>query len=129
MSVLFDELHHVRDHLYEKIATVTINTDDSNLDGHVNIVNEQFIKNGNTNKLMLNKEDLIVFHKTLHAPIDLTKQQARCLKLLAQGMSSKEIAKEMNLSFRTVEGLILKMIEKLGCSSSKELISLYLDKP
>ena len=77
----------------------------------------------------LQKRDLIIFHKTSHTPVELTQQQARCLKLLSQGMSAKEIAKTMNISFRTVEGLIAKMIETLGCSSSKELISLYLYKP
>jgi DNA-binding NarL/FixJ family response regulator len=41
----------------------------------------------------------------------------------------KEIARETNVSYRTVEGLIAHMMESLGCSSSKELIALYHDHP
>ena len=69
--------------------------------------------------------DLKFFHKTLHTSVQLGVQQALSLKYLAQGLSAKEIAREMNISFRTVEGTLAKVMELLGCSSSKELIALY----
>ncbi|HFL2714581.1 TPA: shikimate kinase [Legionella pneumophila] len=128
-EIFLEQLHQERDHLYEKMATVAINTDDNKLDEHVAIILEQCTENIEPATLLINREDRIVFHKTLHIPFDLSEQQARCLKLLAQGLSSKQIARELDISFRTVEGVIAKLTEKLGCSSSKELISLYLDKP
>jgi len=51
------------------------------------------------------------------------------VKLLAQGKSSKEIARMMNISYRTVEGYLAQAMEQLGCVSSKELIALYHHKP
>lgn len=36
-------------------------------------------------------------------------------------------AREMQISHRTVESHINKMIEILGCATSKELVSLYHD--
>lgn len=73
-------------------------------------------------------KDLTFFHKIMHTPVQLGAQQALSLKYLAQGLSAKEIAREMNLSFRTVEGTLAKVMELLGCTSSKELIALYHSK-
>lgn len=77
----------------------------------------------------LNEKDMVLFHKSSHLPMRLTGQQAVCVRLLAQGKSSKEIARDINISYRTVEGTLAKTMELLGCSSSKELIVLYHDKP
>ncbi len=77
----------------------------------------------------MEKRDLTQFHKTQHTSVQLTQQQATCLKLVAEGQTSKEIARSMNISFRTVEGYIADLIEKLGCTSSKDLIALYHKKP
>ena len=65
----------------------------------------------------------------MHIPVQLTQQQAICLKFLAQGKSAKKIALDMKISYRTVEGTLAKTMEMLGCSSSKELIAVYHDKP
>ena len=73
----------------------------------------------------MEKKDLTLFHKELHTKVDLSEQQAIYLKLLAQGKTAKEIALETHVSYRTVEGTIAKLMESLGCSSSKELIALY----
>jgi shikimate kinase len=61
--------------------------------------------------------------------VQLSPQQALCLKNLAQGKSAKEIARELHISFRTVEGTLAKLMELLGCASSKALIALYHDRP
>lgn len=61
--------------------------------------------------------------------MQLGTQQALCLKHLAQGKSAKEIARELHISFRTVEGTLAKVMEILGCASSKELIALYHESP
>lgn len=131
-KVFLDRLHHERDNLYTELADVTINSDDSALEEHVSRIitiispNQSF--QFTNQQVQLNERDLILFHKKTHTPTRISDQQATCIKLLAQGKSSKEIAKEMGISYRTVEGHIANVIELLGCSSSKELISLYFDK-
>ena len=120
-------LHEQRDNLYEEYCRLSINGDDGDLDKHVSIILEKLGADTKiSSEISLDKKDLIIFHKTSHTPVQLTEQQAICLKLLTQGKTSKEIARDLNISYRTVEGYIAKMTEILGCSSSKELIALYL---
>lgn len=133
LKAFLDKLHHERDGLYEQVASFSISSDDSALEKHVssiiNVVSETKGAKLRTNQITLDKNDVTVFHKDLHVPIALTYQQAKCLKLLAQGKSAKEIARDMNISYRTAEGYITQMMQLLGCSSSKELIALYHDQP
>lgn len=133
LNTFFDTLHAERDDLFAKIATITIHSDAHTLEKHVaSVINkaEQYGDiNPNTTELTLDKKDVIFFHKSLHVPVHLSEQQAISLKLLAQGKSSKEIAKAMHISHRTVEGTLAKAMELLGCTSSKELIVLYHGQP
>jgi len=128
-----DKLHHERDSLYDQLATLSINSDDGKLENHVMKVTNIILGGDGTlstsSQAILDKDDLIFFHKKLHTPVHLTHQQATCLKYLAQGKSSKEIAKDMHLSHRTIDDYVAKIMELLGCSSSKELIALYYDQP
>ena len=55
----------------------------------------------------------------------LSPQQTKCLSLLIKGMTSREIAAEMQLSHRTIEHYILAMRVKLKCKNIKELIARY----
>lgn len=128
---LFEGMHRERDSVYEKAASITIDSDDSALHQHVStIIKAISLDEYQDNKeIRLERKDLILFHKIRYEPVQLTEQQARCVKLLAQGKSSKEIANKLNISHRTVEEYIAKTIEQLGCSSSKELIALYHDQP
>ena len=50
----------------------------------------------------------------------LTKSQTRCLRLVGQGMSSKEIALETGLSPRTVDQYVNRAASTLGASSRRE---------
>lgn len=130
LKKVLETLHEERDDFYEQIAHLVIDGDDSTLDKHVlNIIKllEVETKLEQPNPLHLEKKELIMFHKKLHTPVHLPEQHAICLKLLASGKSSKEIARVMNISHRTVESYISKAMRLLGCSSSKELISLYRD--
>lgn len=133
LKTFFNKLHNERDSLYEKMAKFSITSDDSALDEHAlriaNILLDDKSTKQRAEKLIVDEKDLTFFHKNLHTPIHLSEQQAICLKLLAQGKTSKEIALEINISYRTVEGYIAKTMEQLGCSNSKELIALYFDKP
>lgn len=51
----------------------------------------------------------------------LTKKQAQCAYLLVSGYTAKYIAKEMNLSFRTIEGYIYEIKNKLQQSLKQKL--------
>jgi shikimate kinase len=133
LQIFLDKLHQERDSLYEQNANFSINSDDSALEKHVssiiNIILEEKDKKNVLKQVRLDKRDTVIFHKNLHIPVMLSDKQAKCLKLLAQGKTSKEIGHHMNVSYRTAEDYIAKMIELVGCSSSKELIALYYDQP
>jgi shikimate kinase len=133
LKAFIDRLHLERDGLYDQVASLTISSDDNALEKHVlrilNTVLDVKYKESIIRPLKLNKKDLTIFHKTEHVPVQLTDQQAACLKLLAQGKAAKEIARTMNISYRTVEDYLAKTMELLGCTSSKELIALYHDQP
>ena len=128
---LLSDLHE-RDHWFMEIAKITVNTDDNALHHHVEAVLKD---TGLESKVIkdvqptLDDSDIILYHHKTHQPVQLTAQQAITLKLLAQGKSAKEIAQVLAISYRTVEGHIANTMEMLGCSSSKELISLYLNQP
>ena len=49
--------------------------------------------------------------------IKLTKQETRCLKLYLQGMTMKEIGKQIFRSHRTIETHIKNIKEKLNANS------------
>lgn len=133
LESFLEKLHRERDELYAQAANLSLNSDENALEKHVNSIVKIIIEDKELKdkafKVKLDKKDSIFFHQSTHIPVQLSEQQARCLKLLAQGQTSKEIARNMNISYRTVEGNIAKTIELLGCSSSKELIALYHDQP
>lgn len=132
LEEFLDKLHIERDNLYRKIAILTINSDDNMLETHVVQITQIILGNKDIKlavKSTLDKKDLTILHKNLHIPVHLSEQQATCLKLLAQGKTSKEIARDINISYRTVEGNLAKIMGLLGCSSSKELIALYHSQP
>jgi shikimate kinase len=128
----FEQLHDERDSLYKEVAKLIIQGDDGKLEDHARLIikttgNEKIPPK--TLKSTLEKKDFTLFHKELHTPVCLSEQQAIYLKLLAQGKTAKEIARQTHVSYRTVEGTIAKLTESLGCSSSKELIALYHAQP
>ena len=51
---------------------------------------------------------------------DLTKQESNILTLLGQGRRNAEIAEELYLSVRTVEGHLYKIFQKLNVSCRTE---------
>jgi len=96
--------------LYQKISTMQVDSDHSALDDQVSSI-MKFISEDKVKKVIdLDVADLTFFHKTMHTPVQLGVQQALSLKYLAQGLSAKEIAREMNISFRTVEGTLAKVM-------------------
>lgn len=55
----------------------------------------------------------------------LSPQQMRCLSFLSEGMTAREIAAKMALSYRTVQHYILDIRRKLKVRNTKELIAKY----
>jgi DNA-binding CsgD family transcriptional regulator len=56
----------------------------------------------------------------------ISPKQLECVKLLAQGLSAKEIARKVNLSHRTVEDYLAALRNKLKVKNSVELIARIL---
>lgn len=52
----------------------------------------------------------------------LTQHQREILRLLADGLSAKEVAKRLDISPRTVESHKYQIMESLGAASSAELV-------
>ncbi|MBI2785243.1 MAG: helix-turn-helix transcriptional regulator [Legionella longbeachae] len=73
------------------------------------------------------KKLLKLCHKDSNVDIFLSPQQSRCLLLLSEGQSLKGIAHKLNISARTVETHLEKVRRMLGCSTGKELISMYYE--
>lgn len=66
-----------------------------------------------------------LLHKDTHYPVILSTQQMKCFRLLAIGLSAKQIARKLNISYRTVEHHIEKLKKQLGCQNIKELLAIY----
>lgn len=64
---------------------------------------------------------------TLHInnkQVVLTQRESQCLFYLLQGLSAKMIARQMNISYRTVELYCEKLRHKTGSPSTKLLVSM-----
>ena len=59
----------------------------------------------------------------------LTNQQSECLYHLVRGRPIREIAKQMDLSPRTVEHYLEAVKSKLNCKTRSELIEKALQMP
>ncbi len=57
----------------------------------------------------------------------LTYREVECTRLIILGKTTKEIARDLNLSSRTVEVYINNIKQKTGCSYKHNLINLYKD--
>jgi len=53
---------------------------------------------------------------------NLTKREIEIIKLVAQGMTSRQVARELDISQRTVETHRYRIMEKLGLNTAAELI-------
>jgi DNA-binding NarL/FixJ family response regulator len=58
----------------------------------------------------------------------LTQREREVLRLLAEGKSSKEIARHINMSFKTVDSCRRKMMKKLNVNSLAELVKYAIRK-
>ena len=58
----------------------------------------------------------------------LSKQQTKCLTLLSQGMTAREIASVMNLSSRTVESYLALIKKKIGKNRRSEIVRFFMNE-
>jgi DNA-binding CsgD family transcriptional regulator len=72
-----------------------------------------------------NAKQILIHNKRTHLPMYLSPQRGQCLTLLVKGFSTKQIARHMSLSVRTVENYLTLLRKELGCRSCRELISIY----
>jgi DNA-binding NarL/FixJ family response regulator len=56
----------------------------------------------------------------------LTPHQREILRMLAEGLSAKEIARKLDISARTVESQKYQLMESLGVESSAQLIRIAI---
>lgn len=56
--------------------------------------------------------------------LSITHRQAECLYYLFRGKTAKQIAKILNLSYRTIEYYIENLKNKFDCKNRTELIDL-----
>jgi DNA-binding NarL/FixJ family response regulator len=59
---------------------------------------------------------------------DLTDAEWRVAEAVARGLSNKEIAAEFNLSLRTIEGHISRILDKKSFSNRVELARYVLER-
>jgi DNA-binding NarL/FixJ family response regulator len=52
----------------------------------------------------------------------LTKREEQLIELLAEGLTNREIAKELQLSHHTIKNYLLRMFDKVGVSNRLELV-------
>lgn len=58
----------------------------------------------------------------------LSKRELECLQLTIKGFTAKRIARELGISYRTVEEYIANIRIKMGASSKAELIEMTIDE-
>lgn len=125
---LFNTLHAKRDDYYNEISDFVLSADDGTIDKHIDMVIDYLGKNefNLVKPVGLLDKELMYFKYRTDIAVRISEQQAVCLKHLSTGKTAKEIGREMDISYRTVEVYIAQLKEKLECDSSKELINIYL---
>lgn len=91
---------------------------DKNVIGYT-LENDMNFENLNVNRAAFLQD----INQSFHTIDDFPPQQARCLKLLLEGKTAKEIANQLNLSRRSVEHYIQAIRKKLNCKNKIELFN------
>ncbi len=129
-ETVLKKLHEERNDLYHQLSDLVIEADEGNVQQDI----EAFLAYLKREQIEvtagqgLTDRDLTFFKFNSDTQVRISEQQAICLKHLAKGLSAKEMAREMGISYRTVEVYIAQLKEKLECDSSKDLITLYHSK-
>lgn len=127
LADLLEQLHQQRDGFNEDVADYRLCSNDNELEEHVKTVVELVGAEHHpvANQLRISDEECLFMNRCSHERVRLSKRQAQCLKLLAKGMSDKQIADALCVSTRTVEDHVANIKKMLSCQTSKQLIALY----
>lgn len=119
-KILFGEKYQLKNKNNELIATVSHFNDITNY----NLIDLSKLLNITTDKNLskIYKKQTGYILEDCYLDFSLTKRQSECLFFLMRGKTSKEIAKILNVSFRTVEIYIDQVKHKLNCSKKSDLI-------
>lgn len=81
--------------------------------------------NDTVNKVMFRKatNKTVRNSKVFNQKVDLTEREISILSLICEGMTNAQIAEEINLSQRTIEGYRLKMLNKLEVKNTAGLVA------
>ncbi|MDR3288372.1 MAG: response regulator transcription factor [Peptococcaceae bacterium] len=72
------------------------------------------------------QEEAAMFQQRIRISASLTAREKQILMFLAKGKRNQEIADELTLSKRTVEGHVLKLLDKLGFQTRNEAAAFYV---
>lgn len=82
-----------------------------------------------SNSLAINQQKsstgISLIHSKTKLLINLPHQRSQCLHHLLTGKSTKDIARAMSLSPKTIDYYLELLRKELGCKTSKELVSSY----
>lgn len=103
----------------------------------ISLPEKQIITNRKVNKIDISEKKRQEFFKTTgierffilnksENPY-LTKREAECVAYMVDGVTAKQTAKILGISFRTVESHFRQAKEKLQCSTKKELSRFVID--
>lgn len=84
-----------------------------------------YVPNQKIIKLMEGFDKKIIIESKGKQPIKLSSRESECLKRLSESKTIKEIARDLNLSNRTVEYYLNNIKSKLGLNYSRDIINLY----
>lgn len=60
--------------------------------------------------------------------MNLTKRETQIMSLMEKGLLNKEIAKELNISKRTIETYVRKIYVKIGAKNRSNAVSIFVVK-
>ncbi len=78
--------------------------------------------NGKTIRTLLKRKTYVI--QVPFGQVSLSNRETACLLFLMKGKTAKQIAKELCISYRTVECFIAHIKEKMRCNLKSEIISL-----
>lgn len=64
--------------------------------------------------------------ESLQISIDVTQEEKKWVKMLADGMTAQEISGELDINQNTFSGNINLMRIRLGCKNTTNLVALFL---
>jgi DNA-binding CsgD family transcriptional regulator len=59
---------------------------------------------------------------------ELTKREKEVLKLISEGLTAKEIAKQLGISKRTIEAHTANMLQKTGAKNKAHLVAMWYEE-